>query len=61
MACPTCTRLERDEALLRDAVQERAEALRFELPEELRAEVEEQEEERLLATLVARIEERRAA
>jgi NMD protein affecting ribosome stability and mRNA decay len=60
MACPTCTRLERDEALLRDAVQERAEALRFELPEELRAEVEE-EEERLLATLVARIEERRAA
>jgi hypothetical protein len=60
MACPTCTRLERDEALLRDAVQERAEALCFELPEELRAEVEE-EEERLLATLVARIEERRAA
>jgi hypothetical protein len=60
MACPTCTRLERDEALLRDAVQERAEALRVELPEELRAEVEE-EEERLLATLVARIEQRRAA
>jgi hypothetical protein len=60
MACPTCTRLERDEALLRDAVQERAEALRVELPEELRAEVEE-EEERLLATQVARIEQRRAA
>jgi hypothetical protein len=60
MACPTCTRLERDEALLRDAVQERAEALRVELPEELLAEVEE-EEERLLATLVARIEQRRAA
>jgi hypothetical protein len=58
MACPTCTRLERDEALLRDAVQEREEALRFDLPEELRAAVE--EEERLLAALLARIEERRA-
>jgi hypothetical protein len=58
MACPTCTRLERDEALLRDAVQEREEALRFDLPVELRAAVE--EEERLLAALLARIEERRA-
>jgi hypothetical protein len=59
MTCPTCTRLDRDEALLRDAVREREEALRFELPEDVRAAVE--EEERLLATLLARIEERRAA
>jgi hypothetical protein len=56
---PICTRLERDEQLLRDAVQERVEALRFELPEDIRAEVE--AEERLLAALLARIEERRAA
>jgi hypothetical protein len=48
VACPTCTRLERDEALLRDAVQEREETLRFDLPEDVRAEVE--DEERLLAT-----------
>lgn len=59
MACPACTRLDRDEALLRDAVQERTEALRFALPEDVRAEVE--AEERLLAALLARIEERRAA
>jgi hypothetical protein len=58
VACPTCTRLNRDEAILRDAVQERTEALRFELPEDVRAEVE--AEERLLAALLARIEERRA-
>ena len=57
MPCPTCTRLDRDEALLRDAVQERAEALRFELPEDVRAAVE--DEERMLAALLARIEERR--
>jgi hypothetical protein len=55
MACPTCTRLDRDEALLRDAVQEPAEALRFHLPEDVRAAVE--AEERLLAALLARIEE----
>lgn len=59
MACPTCTRLDRDEALLRDAVQEREELLRFGLPEDVRSEVE--EEERMLAALLARIEERRAA
>jgi hypothetical protein len=56
MACPTCTRLDRDEALLRDAVQEREEVLRFALPEDVREAV--LEEERLLATLLARIEER---
>lgn len=55
---PHLPRLERDEALLRDAVQEREEALRFALPEDVRAAVE--EEERLLATLLSRIEERRA-
>ena len=59
MACPTCSRLDRDEAVLRDAVQERAEALRLNLPEQIRSEVE--EEERLLAALLARIEEERAA
>jgi hypothetical protein len=59
MACPTCSRLDRDEALLRDAVDERVEVLRFELPEDVREAV--LEEERLLATLLARIEERRAA
>ena len=59
MACPTCTRLDRDEALLRDAVEERVEVLRWALPEDVRSEVE--EEERLLAALLARIEERRAA
>ena len=58
MPCPTCTRLDCDEALIRDAVQERAEALRFNLPEEIRAAVE--DEERMLAALLARIEERRA-
>jgi hypothetical protein len=55
MACPTCTRLDRDEALLRDAVDERVEVLRFALPEDVREAV--LEEERLLS----RIEERRAA
>ncbi len=59
MPCPTCTRLDRDEALLRDAVDERVEVLRFELPEDVREAV--LKEERLLATLLARIEERRAA
>jgi hypothetical protein len=59
VSCPTCTRLDRDEALLRDAVQERAEALRFALPEDVRMAVE--DEERLLATLLAKIEELRAA
>jgi hypothetical protein len=58
VSCPTCTRLDRDEELLRSAVEERAEALRFDLPEDVRAAVE--EEERLLAALLARIEERRA-
>ena len=56
---PDLSRLDRDEALLRDAVQERAEALRLNLPEQIRSEVE--EEERLLAALLARIEEERAA
>ena len=43
----------------RDAVQERTEALRFDLSEAIRVEVE--QEERLLAALLAGIEERRAA
>jgi hypothetical protein len=59
MACPVCERITRDEALLRDAVQERAEALRLALPEDVRLAVE--DEERLLAALLARIWERRAA
>ena len=59
MAYPTCTRLDRDEELLRSAVEEREEALRYALPEDVRMAV--LEEERLLATPLARIEERRAA
>ena len=51
MACETCTRLDRDEELLRLAVEERAEALRFGLSEDVRAAVE--DEERLLAALLA--------
>jgi hypothetical protein len=58
MPCPICTTIARDEQLLREAVEERTEALRWNLPEKIRAEVE--EEERMLAALLARIEERRA-
>lgn len=59
MPCPICTRMERDESLIRSAVEERTETLRFALPEDVRLEVE--AEERLLALLLRRIEERRAA
>jgi len=38
MACPICTTLERDERLLREAVEERVEALRWNLPADVRAE-----------------------
>jgi hypothetical protein len=58
VACPTCTRLDRDERLLQEAVEERVEVLRYALPEDVRAAVE--DEERMLAALLARIEERRA-
>ena len=51
VSCPTCDRLDRDEELLRSAVEERIEALRGNLPEDLRAQV--LEEERMLADLLA--------
>jgi hypothetical protein len=54
MPCPTCTRLERDEELLRSALEEREEALRFDLPEDVRGRSR-------TRSLLARIEERRAA
>jgi hypothetical protein len=50
--------LARDEELVRSAVEECEESLRFALPEDVREEVE--AEGRLLAALLARIEERRA-
>jgi hypothetical protein len=59
MSCPTCQRLDRDEALLRDAVEERREGLRYALTEQEREAIE--SEERLLAHLLDRIIERRAA
>jgi hypothetical protein len=59
MSCPTCARLDRDEELLRLAVEEREEALRYALTPEERAAVE--AEERMLAVLLERIVERRAA
>jgi hypothetical protein len=59
MACPTCTQLHRDERLLSEAVEDCREGLRYALDEEERAAIE--AEERLLATLLARIEEQRAA
>jgi hypothetical protein len=59
MACPTCDRIARDEKLLRDAVQEHEALLRHALPEDVRAEVE--EEEKLLAALLVKIEQARAA
>jgi hypothetical protein len=58
MACPICTQLDRDEALLTEAVEGCRDTLRYSLTPEEREAVE--EEERLLAHLLARIVERRA-
>ena len=41
--CPTCTQLTRDEELLRSAVEEVEELLRSRLPDDIRAQVEQQE------------------
>jgi hypothetical protein len=59
MACPTCTRFDRDEQLVREAVEERRETLRYTLSEEEREAI--LEEEQLLAHLLDRIIEKRAA
>jgi hypothetical protein len=59
MACPICTQLDRDERLLEEAVEEIRETRRYALSEEKRAAVE--AEELMLAELLARIVERRAA
>jgi hypothetical protein len=59
MACPTCQRLDRDERLLSEAVEDCAATRRYVLTEEERIAIE--EEERMLATLLARIWEKRAA
>jgi hypothetical protein len=59
MSCPTCTRFDRDEQLVRNAVEERRETLRYVLNKEEREAIE--REERLLAHLLDRIIERRAA
>ncbi|HWQ01998.1 MAG TPA: hypothetical protein VN449_07760 [Gaiellaceae bacterium] len=59
MPCPPCTRLDRDEQLVSEAVEEIRETRRYALTPEEREAVE--EEERMLAHLLARIVERRAA
>ena len=59
MPCPVCERIIRDEALVSEAVEDCRVNLRYALtPEEREAVLE---EERLLATLLSPIEERRAA
>jgi hypothetical protein len=59
MSCPTCNQLDRDEQLVREAVEERRETLRYTLSEEEREAI--REEEQMLAHLLDRIIERRAA
>jgi hypothetical protein len=59
MSCPMCAQYDRDERLLSEAMDECAETRRYVLSEEEREAVE--QEERLLADLLARILERRAA
>jgi len=59
MSCPTCQRLDRDEALLRDAVEERRECLRAALGEIEREAIESEASE--LAALLELIIERRVA
>jgi hypothetical protein len=58
VSCPTCTRLDRDEAFVSEAIEEGCETLRYALAPEERAAVE---EERILAALLSRIIEPRAA
>jgi hypothetical protein len=58
MACPTCTRLSRDEALIESAIAERRETLRAVLGEIEREKIEREASE--LAALLERIIERRA-
>jgi len=59
MSCPTCARLDRDERLLSEAVEEIRETRRFALSEEERKAIE--REEAMLAHLLDRILEHRAA
>ena len=59
MACSACAQLDRDERLLEEAVEDCRDSLRLALTPEEREAVE--AEEALLAQLLARIIERRAA
>jgi hypothetical protein len=59
MTCPTCERIARDERLLSEAVEDCREGLRYALTPKEREAVE--AEERMLAALLDRILERRAA
>jgi hypothetical protein len=59
MSCPVCDRLDRDEQLLSEAIEERRETLRYALSEDEREEIA--IEEAALAALLQRIIERRAA
>jgi hypothetical protein len=57
MACPACRQLDRDERLVREAVEERREGLRYALTDDDRRAVEVEEEE--LTALLQRMIERR--
>ena len=59
MTCPLCTQLDRDERLLSEAVDDCRAARRYDLTPEEREAVE--AEERMLADLLQRIIERKAA
>jgi len=59
MSCPTCERIDRDERLLSEAVEEIRDSLRYALTPNEREAIE--REEQLLALLLDRIIEKRAA